>query len=53
VRHGWRKVVLRPRHPKSEVDAVEDRLVEAFVALENDQELVASITGCEWIINCR
>ncbi len=33
------------------LDAAEDRLVEALVALENDRELVASTTGCEWIIN--
>jgi hypothetical protein len=31
---------------------VEDRLVEASVALENDQKLVASTTGFDWIINC-
>ena len=34
------------------LDAVEDRLVEALVALENDRDLVASITGFDWIINC-
>jgi transposase len=32
--------------------AVEDRLVEALVALENDREFVASTTGFDWIINC-
>jgi transposase len=36
-----------------DLDAVEDRLVEALVALEDDRELVASTTGCDWIINCR
>ena len=34
------------------LDDVEDRLVEALVALEFDQELVASTTGFDWIINC-
>ena len=34
------------------LDAVEDRLGEALVALENDKELVASTTGFDWIINC-
>ena len=33
------------------LDAMEDRLVEALVALENDKELVASTTGFEWVIN--
>jgi transposase len=33
------------------LDGVEDRLVEALVALECDPELVASITGFDWIIN--
>ena len=33
------------------LDAVEDRLVEALVALENDRELVASTTGFDWVIN--
>ena len=35
------------------LDAVEDRLVEALVALENDKELVASTIGFDWIFNCR
>jgi putative transposase len=34
------------------LDGVEDRLVEALVALECDPELVASTTGFDWIINC-
>jgi transposase len=34
------------------LDGVEDRLVEALAALEKDQELVASTTGFDWIINC-
>jgi transposase len=34
------------------LDGVEDRLVEALAALEHDQELVASTTGFDWIINC-
>ena len=32
--------------------SVEDRLVEALVALERNQNLVNSITGCDWMINC-
>jgi len=36
----------------SSLDAVEDRLVEALVALEHDRELIASTTGFNWIINC-
>jgi transposase len=35
------------------LDGVEDRLVEALVALEGDQDLVASTTGFDWIINCQ
>lgn len=34
------------------LDGVEDRLVEALVALEDHQHLVASITGFDWLINC-
>lgn len=34
------------------LDGVEDRLVEALVALENDRALVASTTGFDWLINC-
>ena len=34
------------------LEAVEDRLVEALVALENDRDLFASTTGFDWIINC-
>jgi len=37
----------------SSLDAVEDRLVEALVDLENDKESVASTTGFDWIFNCR
>jgi transposase len=35
------------------LDGVEDRLLEALVALEGDQNLVASTTGFNWIINCQ
>jgi len=35
------------------LDGVEDRLLEALVALKIDKELVVSTTGCDWIINCR
>ena len=54
VEHIWDEI--REKWFANEVfnslDAVEDRLVEALVALENDQKLVASITGFDWIINC-
>lgn len=33
------------------LDAVEDRLVEALVVLENDRARVASLTGFPWILN--
>jgi transposase len=36
----------------SSLDGVEDRLVEALLALERNQALVASITGFDWLINC-
>jgi len=55
VEHIWDEI--REKWFANEVfnslDAVEDRLVEALVALENDKELVASTTGFDWIINCR
>ena len=55
VEHIWDEI--REKWFANEVfnslGAVEDRLVEALVALENDRELVASTTGCDWIINCR
>lgn len=35
------------------LDGVEDRLVEALVSLERNQDLVASITGFDWLINCQ
>jgi len=54
MEHIWDE--LREKWFTNEVfeslDGVEDRLVEALVALENDQELVASTTGFDWIINC-
>ena len=33
------------------LDAVEDRLIDALLFLENEKELVSSITGFNWIIN--
>jgi transposase len=54
VEHIWDEI--REKWFTNEVfnslDAVEDRLVEALVALENDKKLVASTTGFDWIINC-
>jgi len=32
--------------------AVEDQLVSALVALENDPDRVQSLTGFDWIVNC-
>ena len=55
VEHIWDEV--REKWFANEVfnslDGVEDRLVEALVALENNKELVASTTGFDWIINCQ
>ena len=54
VEHLWDEV--REKWFANEVfdslDGVEDRLVEALVALERNQDLVASITGFDWLINC-
>jgi transposase len=54
VEHIWDEI--REKWFTNEVfnslEAVEDRLVEALVALENDREFVASTTGFDWIINC-
>jgi putative transposase len=54
VEHIWDEI--REKWFTNEVfdslEAVEDRLVEALVALENDKELVASTTSFDWIINC-
>jgi len=33
------------------LDAVEDRLIDALLFLEDEKELVSSITGFNWIIN--
>ena len=53
LEHIWKEI--REKWFANEVfnslDAVEDRLVEALVSLENDRELVASTTGFDWIIN--
>jgi transposase len=55
VEHIWDEI--REKWFANEVfnslDAEEDRLVEALVALENDRELVASTTGFDWIKNCQ
>ncbi len=55
VEHIWDEI--REKWFANEVfnslNAVEDRLVDALVALEDDKELVASITGFDWIINCQ
>jgi len=55
MEHLWEE--LREKWFANEVfdslDSVEDRLVEALVALEGNQNLVASNTGFDWIINCQ
>jgi len=55
MEHIWEE--LREKWFANEVfdslDSVEDRLVEALVALEGNQNLVASTTGFDWIINCQ
>jgi transposase len=47
--------VLREKWFKNQVfksqDAVEERLVEALVILENDTKRVASIAGFDWIVS--
>jgi len=54
VEHIW--VEIREKWFTNEVidslEAVEDRLVEALVALETEKDLVASTTGFDWIVNC-
>jgi len=54
VEHLWDEI--REKWFANEVfdslDGVEDRLVEALLALERNQDLVTSITGFDWIINC-
>ena len=54
VEHIWDEV--REKWFTNEVfdslEAVEDRLVEALVDLENNKELVASTSGFDWIIHC-
>jgi transposase len=55
VEHIWDEI--REKWFANEVfnslDAVEERLGEALVALENNRALVASTTGFDWIINRR
>lgn len=55
MEHLWEE--LREKWFANEVfdslNSVEDRLVEALVALEGNQNLVASTTGFDWIINCQ
>jgi hypothetical protein len=54
VEHLWDEV--REKWFANEVfdslHGVEDRLVEALVALERNQDLVASITSFDWLFNC-
>jgi hypothetical protein len=54
VEHIWDEIREKwfANEDFNSLDAVEDRLVEALVALENDRDLVASTTGFDWIINC-
>jgi transposase len=55
VEHLWDEI--REKWFANEVfdslDGVEGRLVEALVALESNQDWVASTTGFDWVINCQ
>lgn len=51
--HIWKEIREKWFSNKvfNSLDAVEDLLVEALVALENDKALMQSIAGFEWIVN--
>ncbi len=52
VEHLWEEIREKwfPNKVFQNLDAVENLLVEALVALEADKKRVASITGFDWII---
>jgi transposase len=46
IRENW-----FPNKTFKSIDAVEDTLVDALVALENDHDRVQRLTGFNWIVN--
>ena len=53
MEHIWDEIREKwfPNLVFNSLEAVEDRLVESVLALENDPISVSSITGFDWIIN--
>ena len=53
MEHIWDEIREKwfPNLVFNSLEAVEDRLVESVLALENDAVSVSSITGFDWIIN--
>jgi transposase len=53
MEHIWDEIREKwfPNLVFNSLEAVEDRLVESVLALENDGVSVSSITGFDWIIN--
>jgi transposase len=53
VEHIWDEIREKwfPNLVFDSLDAIEDRLVEALVTLEQDPQRVQKIAGFEWIIN--
>ncbi len=53
VEHLWEEIREKwfPNLVFDSLAAVEDGLVEALAALENDRDRVAKITGFDWIIS--
>ena len=51
--HIWEEIREKwfPNLVFNSLDAVEDRLMEAVLYLENHPKLTASITGFDWIVN--
>jgi transposase len=53
VEHLWEEIREKwfPNLVFDSLRAVEDRLVEALVTLENDSQRVAQVTGFDWIVS--
>jgi putative transposase len=53
MEHVWEEIREKwfPNLVFQSLEAVEDRLVEAVLYLESHRQLVASITGFDWIVN--
>lgn len=53
VEHVWEEVREKffKNYVFNSMDAVEEKLIEALCHLENNPELVKSITGFKWIVN--